>query len=375
MSAEHIVIFLPSLGGGGAERIMVNLAGGLARQGLRVDLVLARAEGPYLSQVSPDVRIVDLAAQRVLFSLPGLVRYLRQEKPTAMLSALDHANIVALWARWLSGVPTRVVVSVLSTISIASRKSDQVRSRLMPYLVRLFYPRADAIVAVSKGVADDLSRATGLPRERIKVIYNPVVTPELPEKAKEPLHHPWFAPGAPPVILGVGRLDRAKDFPTLIRAFALLRQKRKARLVILGEGEERPVLEALTRELGINEDVDMPGFVENPYAYMSRAAVFVLSSTWEGLPGVLIEAMAVGTPVVATDCPSGPSEILEAGRYGKLVLPENPHALAQAIEETLASTPEVQTVRNRAAKFSLERITGEYIQLFNALHIGGRDVA
>jgi glycosyltransferase involved in cell wall biosynthesis len=172
--------------------------------------------------------------------------------------------------------------------------------------------------------------------EKIKVIYNPVITPELFAKAEEPLDHPWFRPGEPPVVLGVGRLTQAKDFPTLIRAFALVRKERPARLMILGEGEERPKLEALVRELGLEEDVALPGFVGNPYKYIARAGVFVLSSAWEGLPTTLVEALALGTPVVSTNCKSGPEEILEEGRWGRLVPVGNIEELAKAIGESLS---------------------------------------
>jgi len=332
---RKVAIFLPSLRGGGAERVMVNLARGFAERGLQVDLVLAKAEGPYLSQVPQSVRVVDLKSKRVLYSLPGLVRYLRMERPKALLSAMDHANVVALWAKKLARVPTRVVVSVHSTTSIATKRAKNMRGRMMPLFIRKFYPWANAVVAVSKGVAEDLLKIAGLPKEKIRVIYNPVITPELFAKAEEPVGHPWFRPGEPPVILGIGRLTEAKDFPTLIRAFALVRKQRPARLMILGEGEERPKLEALVRELGLEKDVALPGFVDNPYKYMKRAAVFVLSSRWEGLPTVLIEALALGTPVVSTDCESGPAEILDGGKYGKLVPVADIEGLAKAIDEAI----------------------------------------
>ncbi|MGB9554008.1 MAG: glycosyltransferase, partial [bacterium] len=307
---DKLALFLPSLHGGGAERVKVNLAQGFAERGLKVDLVLAKAEGPYLSRVSSKVRVVDLRAKRVLYSLPALVQYLRRERPAALLSALNHANVVAIWAKKLACVKTRLVATEHTVLSQSTENTSSLRGRLMPLLIRLFYPWADAVVAVSRGVAEDLSSMTGLPLNKIKVIYNPVITPELFAKAEEPVDHPWFRPGEPPVILGVGRLTAAKDFPTLIRAFALVHKERPARLMILGEGEDRPELEALVRELGLEQDVALPGFVENSYKYMKRAAVFVLSSRWEGLPTVLIEALALGTPVVSTDCPSGPKEIL-----------------------------------------------------------------
>jgi glycosyltransferase involved in cell wall biosynthesis len=360
----QLSIFVPDMAGGGAQRSMLNLARGIAAKGFATDLVLARAEGPYLTQVPETVRLMDLQASRVLFSLPALVRYLRREQPEAMLSALNYANVVALWARRLAGVPRRVVVSERNTFSHWKQKLPSPYRLLMSLLLKTFYPWADAIVAVSKGVADDLAQATGIPRERIQVIYNPVVTPELCAKAQAPLEHPWFEPGEPPVLLAVGRLTAQKGFSMLIEAFARVRQERLARLVILGEGEERPVLEALVRQLGLEQDVSMPGFVANPYAYMARASLFVLSSSWEGLPAVLIEAQYCGVPVVATDCPSGPREILEDGRYGQLVPVGDTSALAYAMQEILADRmPRLSRASWRP--FELESVVQQYISTFS----------
>jgi len=359
---ERIALFLPSFRGGGAERVMVNLARGFAERGLAVDLVLAKAEGPYISQVPPEARVVDLRVSRVLLSLPGLVDYLRRERPLALLSTLNHANIVALWAARLARVPVRVVVREANTVSVSTKNARNARERLMPTLMRYFYPWADAVVAVSNGVAEDLVRVTGLPKKKVHVIYNPVITPELFALAEEPLDHPWFASGEPPVVLGVGRLTAQKDFPTLIRAFALVRKERPARLLILGEGEERPKLEALVRELGLEEDVALPGFVDNPFKYMKRAGVFVLSSRWEGLPNVLIQALALGTPLVSTDCPSGPAEILENGRWGKLVPVGDVEALAEAILASFKQTAK-PSVQIRAFDFNLERTVAAYLRV------------
>lgn len=330
-----IALFMPLLSCGGAERVFMHLGRGFARQGIQVDLVLSRAEGPFQSQVPEEVRMVDLGAPRVLFSLPGLVRYLRRERPDALLSALDHANVVAIVARHLARVPTRIIVTVHSTPSRVVANASTLRARLLPLWVKPFYPRAHAVVAVSQGVADELVHKLGIPAQKVHTIYNPIITPELFEKAEEPLEHPWFAENEPPVVLGVGRLTPAKDFGTLLRAFALVRAQRPARLMILGEGELRPELENLTRDLGIEEDVALPGFVENPYPYMKRAGVFVLSSRWEGLPTVLVETLALGTPVVSTDCPSGPAEILEGGQIGTLVKVEDTESLADAINSAL----------------------------------------
>jgi len=358
----RLALFVPSLQGGGAERVMMLLAQAFTKQGLAVDLVLAKANGPYLEQVPPEVRIVDLQASRILASLPALVRYLRRERPVVLLSALEHANIVALWAKRLSFVPTQVVVSVHSTLRHTSLKGG-CRDRLAPFLVRRVYPWAAAVVAVSQGVAKDLTDFGRLSPEKIRVVYNPVPIQEVFDRAKEPLAHSWFAPDEQPVILAAGRLTAAKDFGTLIRAFAMLRQEKAARLLILGEGEERIRLEKLVQELGLGRDVAMPGFVDNPFAFMSRAAVFVLSSAWEGFGNVLVEAMACGCPVVSTDCPGGPAEILENGRYGSLVPVGNVESMAKSIKSVLALPKETEFLQQRAMDFALEKIAGEYLEV------------
>jgi len=331
-----IAFFLPSLRGGGAERVIINLAQGITERGLRVDLVLAAAEGDLLDQVPSSVRLVDLHARRVLRSLGPLAGYLRRERPRVLISSMNYANLIALWAARLAGRATPVVVTVHTTLS-ESRPTQQGRLsvKLWPYLLRTFYPWAASVIAVSRGAADDLARASGLPRDLVEVVYNPVITPAVLAAASQAPDHPWFAPGQPPVILGVGRLTRQKDFPTLIRAFAEVRRRRAGRLIILGEGEDRPALTALAGELGVADDVALPGFRGNAMAFMAGSALFVLSSAWEGLPTVLIEALAAGTRVVSTDCPSGPREILQEGRLGALVPVGDVPALAEAMIDAL----------------------------------------
>lgn len=359
---SKIALFLACLAGGGAERVMVYLARGFAEQGLDVDLVVGKTDGPCLSLIPPEVRLVNLGTRRLIQTVPGLVKYLQKNQPTVLLSAMEDINVIALWCRRLAGVSTRVVVSVHNTISVESQTLTDFKKRLAPYLARWFYPWADRVVTVSQGAAQDLV-SLGLSKDSIKVIYNPVVTPELLKKAAQPLDRPWFSSGEPPVILAVGRLDKQKDFSTLIRAFERVRQQRNARLIILGEGLERSSLEALVQELGLEENVALAGFVENPYAYMAHAAVFVLSSLYEGLPTVLIEAMAVGTSVVATDCKSGPAEILENGEYGKLVPVGDIQSMAEAIVSTLDGSLDSVFLQKRAADFSLENAVTEYLQV------------
>jgi glycosyltransferase involved in cell wall biosynthesis len=242
------------------------------------------------------------------------------------------------------------------------RQSPKWRWRFVASLIGKVYPLAERIVTVSRGVADDLATCTGLPRVTIGTIYNPILTTEIAEKAQAPISHTWLPPTAIPVILGVGRLVPQKDFPTLLKAFAHVHRKQPARLLILGEGRERAKLEALASELGIAEKVSLPGFEPNPYAFMSQASVFVLSSAWEGLPNALIEALACGCPVVSTNCPSGPQEILGNGAFGPLVPVGEDRALAEAILHTLEQPPNSDRLRSRAAEFDIQTIAQQYLQ-------------
>ena len=270
-----------------------------------------------------------------------------------------YANLIALWSRRVARVRTRVVIVEQNTFSCSYQQLPKWYGFMMLQLMRWSYPNADAIVAVSTGVANDLARVTGINGRRIRVIYNPVITPELRRKALAPPNHPWLKQQSIPVILAVGRLTPQKDYPNLLRAFALLRQKRPVRLLILGEGPERSVLETLAKQLGIESDIHLPGFAENPYPMMAGASVYVLSSRWEGLPTVLIEALYCSTPVVATNCPSGPSEILLGGKYGTLVDVGDSSALAQAIAAVLDSE-RVSAPRESWLPFDSDTVLRDY---------------
>ncbi len=385
---------MPSLAAGGVGRSLLHLAEAFHAAGHPVDLVLCRAEGPYLSAVPAGVNIVTLrqqnglAAQLQLAKLdPGglmalarpalltrrpapvqpyladLARYLADMRPAALLAAKTPTNLLALWARRLSGAPTRIVISERTQLSQSITLSRKWRWRHIAPLVARTYPWADAIAAVSDGVADDLAVTTGLPRAIIDTVYNPVVTPELAVRAAESAPHPWLDDGGTPVIVAAGRFVPQKNFPLLLRAFARLRERRPARLLIIGEGRERPRLQAQVEALGIGDDVALPGFTENPYAAFSRAALFVLSSDYEGLGNALIEALACGCPVVSTDCPSGPAEILDGGRYGELVPVNDTEALAAAMIRTLDAPLPTDMLRRRGAAFSLQRSAGRYLDL------------
>lgn len=398
---KHIALFVKSFkGSGGAERVFLNLASGLVARGHRVDLVMARYEGHFLDQIPPEIRVVDLrvrSARQSLWVLPrlgkeaffwakmilarkpnyvlgalaGLANFLKREQPDVVIASMHYPNIVSVIARELAQVESRIILTIHSTFSeeIAISKRKRPKGNKLEVNKRLF-PKADAVVAVSQGVADDLALTLSLPEETFTTIYNPVVTEFLEQQAKEPLVHPWFEGDGPPVLLAVGGFKPAKDHMTLLRAFALVRAERDVRLIILGEGKLRESLSHQAEQLGIAADLEMPGFVANPFQYMAGASLFVLSSVFEGLGMVLVEAMACGCPVISTDCPSGPSEILEQGRFGTLVPMKDEQSMAKAIIHALDTPHDTARLVARGREFSLDRATENYLELIDTLCVG-----
>jgi glycosyltransferase involved in cell wall biosynthesis len=390
----------------GAERVAINVARGLAERGHQVDFLVEESRGWLLEELrdgASNVRIFNLrrasrssswaerfskleAAAGLLLPLRdasagrrrtaiasllhflykqdppiGSLRdYIATEKPGAILSLLNYPNIALLLTATLLRERPRFIVSVHNTLSAAALHNESKWVRSVPKLMRALFGRADAIVAVSAGVAEDVAGLTGIPTNRITTIYNPIFRPDLATLAEAPVDHPWLANRNLPVILGSGKFKPQKDFPTLIRAFARVRLEQAARLIILGEGEAVTKLKELAASLGISDDVDFPGHLRNPFAYYGKASVFVLSSKWEGLPTVIVEAMACGCPVVSTDCRSGPREILEEGRFGSLVPVGAVDEMAQAILATLRSPPAKAPLIERAREFSLDRAVSRY---------------
>ncbi len=354
-----VALFSPSLCGGGAERVLVNLAGGLIDEGISVDVVLASATGPFLPDLPAKVRVMDLKASRIVSSILPLARYLRQARPDALLGFQDHTSVAAIAAAALSRSPTPIFAAVHSTWT-RILEGGSPKDRLLARVAGLAYRRAAGVIAVSTGAAAAVVHCLGVERSRVGIIHNPVITSDLFLKAQAAVEHPWLQSEQPPLILGMGRLNKAKDFVTLVASFARLRSRCPARLMILGEGEERPVLEALIKKLGLSDDVTLPGFVANPYPYLRRASVFVLSSAWEGLPTVLIEALALGSPIVSTNCPSGPSEILGGGSLGTLVPVGDIDAMADAMYEVI-TTEHAKPDQASWARFTVPAATATYI--------------
>ena len=377
----QIALFIYGLTGGGATRRVVTLAEGWAQEGHDVRLIVVDPSGPLKERIlKGPLKLVPLSfgvwtpwvrklsrRQRTFWARWPLARYLREDPPDVFLSAANHAHLSALAAR-RKGAPQVPLVLRLSNhvrASLLRKKGLKgLKGRFRLASVKKRYPEADFIVGVSQGILDDLLSLIPYPRERTRVIYNPIDVFEIQKRAQEPVDHPWLKEKSCPVILGAGRLSPQKDFATLIKAVARLRKRRPVRLIILGEGKQRRRLEALAVELGIKEAVDLPGFSPNPWAYMARADLFVLSSRWEGLPGVLLEALACGCPVVSTDCPSGPREILDHGRLGPLVPVGDVAALARAMEQVLENPPAPAVLTKRAQDFDVSQAVKAYLEVF-----------
>lgn len=363
MTRPTVAIYLPDLSGGGAERLHVQLAPRLAALGYAPRLLLDRRAGILLDAVPPTVAVDVLDAKRQLSALPKLVRYLRRTRPALLLANTEHMNVMAVVAAKLAGGETRVIVTQHNSFS------DQVRRptwqfRLLPPLYRWALPRADAIVAVSQGVADDLAARCGLPGSAMSVIHNGVVTDDFDRRAAADVAHPWFVEGRP-VIMGMGRFVPQKDFPTLVRAFAAMADRTDARLMLLGEGPQRAELQALAAELGVADRVALPGFMSDPLPWLRRARLFVLSSRFEGFGNVLCEALACGVPVVSTDCPYGPSEILADGAFGRLVPVGDVERLSAAMLASLSVPPKAERLAERGKSFSVNACAEHYVALFD----------
>lgn len=388
----------------GTERVSANIAIGLADRGHSVDFLVEEKAGWLVKKLEshPGINVINLSDHAVpvllhrglqmwiviknFLSSPlsiigigdacsarlirlmvhnnppalSLRRYIEQSRPETIVSFLNQSNLVLLLTAPFFRGGTRVIVNVRNHISTSAEHGKSKWMRSVPRLMKRFFPRADLILAPSRGVAEDVRSITGIAPDKFGVVYNPVFRPEIVELSEEMPSHPWLADSDIPVVIAAGKLKPQKDFETLLRAFALVRSRQDARLIILGRGRQETALLELAGQLGIKDCFQLPGHVKNPYSYFRRAAVFVLSSAWEGLPNVLIEAMACGCPVISTDCPSGPFEILDEGRVGKLVPVGNPEKLAAAISETLDSPPAAEIMIERARFFSYENSISGY---------------
>jgi glycosyltransferase involved in cell wall biosynthesis len=370
MTKKRIAVYTAGLGSGGVGRMRVHLIREWIRRGHSVDLVMATAASPMEGLIPGDSHLEVIGTSHRWMSIPRLVSYLARRRPDVLLTDRTRLNASALTAvRWGYGT-TGVYTSIhlpqgqkLERMRPAKRISEE-------KAIRRLLPKNKKIIAVSQGVADDLVRRFDIPEERVEVIYNPVVVSDIHELAAAAPAAPLFDDATDPVIMAAGRMTAQKDFPTLVRAFAILAERRSCRLAILGDGEEKRALLAMVGRLGLQDRIQLPGYVMNPYQYMTQADVFVLSSAWEGFGNVLAEAMALGIPVVSTDCPYGPREILMDGALGPLVPIGDPEALADAIDGVLARPMDPDRLKAAAQRFTVERCADRFLEVFSMEHQG-----
>ncbi len=359
--AKRISLFIANLTIGGAERVAVNLANQLSEMGYQVEVIVVTDGGELADDLVPTVEQSTLPVDRMRRAAVPLAQHIRRTRPTALISFMTGANVMAILA---------TKVAVVSTTVIATEHSTQSHKRGMTtkpeiILAKHIYSFANYVVGVSEGVSEDIRKWARVSDDKVVTIYNPTIHMNQIGTIYQPPSHPWFQSDDIEVVLSVGRHAEEKDYQTLIRSFSLLLEERKnARLMLLGGGKLTSEYESLIAELNIESHVALPGFVRQPYPYMAHADVFALSSRVEGLSLVLIEAMACGTPVVSTDCPSGPSEILAGGEYGELVPVGDPTLLKNALIRTLSKRVDEELLKNRASDFSTQKAATRYEALF-----------
>lgn len=384
----RIAIYVSSLKGGGAERVMLHLAQGFYHQGHNVDLLLSRHEGSYIEQVPDYLNIIPLKKTsrfrglflmllhsslkikfishfklpRFFSRLSGVINYINESKPDAIISALHNSNLSAVLAKNCTNSDVKIIVTEHIALSNYLESVPKRKSKLLP-LIKILYPLADHQVTVSDGVKNDLAQVADLQTSSISTIFNPVITDEMLKKMLLAVDHSWLISGNHYKLLAAGRLSKQKDFVTLINAIDIIRDDISIKLIILGEGKERENLQKIITDKNLDDIIDLHGFVANPYAYMAHSDLFVMSSILEGLPTVLLEALACGCQIVSTDCPYGPSEILQNGKYGKLIPVKDSKQLAIAIKESYINKDTTNNRQQYALQFNLEKATNQYINL------------
>ena len=375
-AVRHVCLYFPSYGDGGVEKMTVNLAHGLSDAGIKVDFIVPQQTAPYLSGLEQKVKFITPPSNKSQH-LSWLVRYLISSHPDVLMSLKQDASINAIKAKKRCRAETKIVVRTGTALlsRFALRGTIFLKRWYKSRKLKHYYQQADGHITVAQGSRKELHELIQIPEDAIIVIKNPVITPSLLKLQHETIDHPWFASSSDPLIMGMGGFRTQKDFSTLIRAFARLRKSRPCRLILAGKGRQEKRLVRLCQELGIENDVLFPGFIDNPYPWLKRADLFVLSSLWEGSPNVLTEALALGTPVVATDCQSGPGEILQDGKYGELVPLGDPQAMCEAMARTLDKPLGSEQLAEAARDYTLQASTRSYIRAFTHFMTVGLDVS
>ncbi len=355
---KSLHIFMPSLDGGGMEKMMINLSKSLLRLGVKVNFILMNEKGDYTGSIKKELKVVSFDVKNMVSSVPYLAEYIKNRRPDKIMSVGRASNITLLLA---SKITEHEFEKVISLRNIVNEERNKWKDLIYKYLIKITYNGADKYIPISYGVYEDHKRIVDISKDKTKVIYNPAFRKEIVDKSKKKVKHKWFN-GKDKIILSAGRLCRQKNFVLLVKAFSKVNNVIDSKLAILGKGEKREDIIRAARKVGVRDKVDLLGFVSNPYKYMAKADLFVLPSRWEGFGNVIVEAMAVGTSIVATNCPGGPAEILENGKWGDLVPTNSPKAMANAIVDNLRNPQNGDDLIRRAKNFCIDKIAPEYEQ-------------
>jgi glycosyltransferase involved in cell wall biosynthesis len=365
---------------GGIQRVITLLANRFALENNNsVEIILLEKAGVLASNLSSKVKVVELGyVGRTSFFMPKiflpsspLVRYLKLSEFDLVMSFATGPNLVLCWLKLLYRFQFTLILSIHGVFSLLTENRPYILRYLKLISERTLFKQGDACVCVSKGLAKMMEKLDIMPKKRIHVIYNPVISPELLLQLDLPVVHPWFKKNNSPLLISAGRLDKFKGFDHLIRSFYLLRKEYTvdAHLMILGDGPEKFFLESLINDLHIEGNVELLGFVTNPLAYIAKADAFVLASQYEGFGNVIVEAIACGVNVVCTDCRYGPREILEDGKWGRLVPLGDINALTKAIYDTLLHPLPIDFLKTRSNDFTVERVFDTYNDLFKRFYV------
>jgi glycosyltransferase involved in cell wall biosynthesis len=365
---KKVAFYLPNLAGGGVSGAVVNLMNQLTfSKEVEVLMVLNKKEGEFLRYLDSNIEIFELDTKRLRDSLFSLLKFLKKIKPDVLISGQSHVNTIALMANQMLRKKIKVIITEHGNLQEGLKDVRNPTKIILLTLMKNFYPKADKVISVSKGVEKTLLKYIKMDKSKMEVIYNPIISDLIYERAEEPLNHKWFTSKEIPVILSVGRLSKEKDFENLLQAFSIVKSKVDSRLLIVGEGPERDHLEKLIKKLDLQDSVDLYGFEENPYKFFKNADLFVLSSKTEGLGNVLVEALCLRRKIVSTDCPSGPEEVLKKGKFGKLVPPEDTLKLAEGIIDQLkqptSEIPNNNELEEWLKEFEVNYVTERYLNL------------
>lgn len=362
-----VCFYIADLSGGGAEKVFLNLINYVAKQGHSIDLLLHQKKGPNLSSLDSSVTVKDLGVERAREAVFELARYLKKQDPDIAISTLSQCNFALILARLLSRIQTKLIVREANSFRAQRDHLSPIRMMFERLTAGILYRFANRILVNSKGSREELSEATWIDKNRIDILPNPLDLMTIRRQARKevPDRIQQFV-NSSPFVVAAGRLEKAKGFDLLIKSFAAMGNK-KARLVIMGEGNCRTELDKLIHRLQMQKRILLAGFVNNPYPVMEKADLFVLSSRYEGMPNVLLEAMALGKPIVATDCPSGPAELLQDGRYGRLVPVGQVNDFAQAMNDKIGKNCKKEDREHYINQFDITKVGKKFMGMLSSV--------